>query len=185
MCVETTVYSQFVGHNYILLCRRPGLDPWVGKIPWKREILHYFHSSILHSLHGWWSLVGYNPRGRKELDTTEQLHFTSLHTYSTPVFWPGEFPGLYSPWGHKESDRTECLSLSSYCQIKLSNFIIQFASICTSFFKLISDWGVFRGSYCDLWLWMDSFLLNFQFIYFVILLGCFSFTCCFVSLHAL
>ena len=25
----------------------------------------------------------------------------------TPVFWPGEFHGLYSPWGRKESDRTE------------------------------------------------------------------------------
>ena len=25
----------------------------------------------------------------------------------TPVFWPGEFCGLYSPWGHKESDTTE------------------------------------------------------------------------------
>ena len=22
----------------------------------------------------------------------------------TPVFWPGEFCGRYSPWGHKESD---------------------------------------------------------------------------------
>ena len=22
-------------------------------------------------------------------------------------FWPGEFHGLYSPWGHKESDTTE------------------------------------------------------------------------------
>ena len=31
---------------------------------------------------------------------------------STPVFWPGEFHGLYSPWGRKESDRTEPLSLS-------------------------------------------------------------------------
>ena len=26
---------------------------------------------------------------------------------ATPIFWPGEFHGLYSPWGHKESDRTE------------------------------------------------------------------------------
>ena len=26
---------------------------------------------------------------------------------STPVFWPGEFLGLYSPWGHKESDTTD------------------------------------------------------------------------------
>ena len=30
----------------------------------------------------------------------------------TPVFWPGEFHGLYSPWGLKELDRTEWLSLS-------------------------------------------------------------------------
>ena len=32
---------------------------------------------------------------------------------STPVFQPGEFHGLYSPWGHKESDMTEQLSLSN------------------------------------------------------------------------
>ena len=30
----------------------------------------------------------------------------------TPVFWPGEFHGLYSPWGRKELDTTEQLSLS-------------------------------------------------------------------------
>ena len=30
----------------------------------------------------------------------------------TPVFWPGEFHGLYSPWGRRESDMTERLSLS-------------------------------------------------------------------------
>ena len=29
----------------------------------------------------------------------------------TPVSWPGEFHGLYSPWGRKESDMTEQLSL--------------------------------------------------------------------------
>ena len=26
---------------------------------------------------------------------------------TTPVFWPREFHGLYSPWGRKESDTTE------------------------------------------------------------------------------
>ena len=31
---------------------------------------------------------------------------------STPVVWPGEFHGLYSPWDCKESDTTERLSLS-------------------------------------------------------------------------
>ena len=30
----------------------------------------------------------------------------------TPVFWPGEFHGLYSPWSCKESDTTEWLSLT-------------------------------------------------------------------------
>ena len=29
----------------------------------------------------------------------------------TPVSWPGEFHGLYSPWGREESDTTEQLSL--------------------------------------------------------------------------
>ena len=32
-------------------------------------------------------------------------------TLPTPVFWPGEVHGLYSPWDRKESDRTERLSL--------------------------------------------------------------------------
>ena len=36
----------------------------------------------------------------------------------TPVFWPGEFHGLYSPRGRKESDATEWLSLSN----KIPNF---------------------------------------------------------------
>ena len=29
----------------------------------------------------------------------------------TPVFWPGEFHGLYNSWGRKESDTSEQLSL--------------------------------------------------------------------------
>ena len=51
-------------------CGRLEFNPWVGKIPWRKEWL------------------------------------------PTPVFWPGEFQGLYSPWGHKELDTTEQLSLS-------------------------------------------------------------------------
>ena len=53
-----------------LQCRTPGFDPWVGKIPWRRERL------------------------------------------PTPVFWPGDFHGLYGPCGRKELDTTEQLSLS-------------------------------------------------------------------------
>ena len=40
----------------------------------------------------------------------------------TPVFWPGELHGLYSPWGGKELDTTECLSLS----LSLYNHIMEY-----------------------------------------------------------
>ena len=39
----------------------------------------------------------------------------------TPVFWHGEFHGLYSPLGHKELDTTEQISLHFYSQ-----FIMEF-----------------------------------------------------------
>ena len=45
--------------------------------------------------------------GRKELDTTEWLNWTLKRIrqwHPTPVLWPGEVHGLYSPWRHKESD---------------------------------------------------------------------------------
>ena len=43
------------------------------------------HSSILAWRIPWTeSLVGYNPQGRKELDTTERLHLPSLPTMLLP-----------------------------------------------------------------------------------------------------
>ena len=38
------------------------------------------------------------------------------------VFWPGEFQGLYSPWGHKELDMTERLSLSLFTWMQKTEF---------------------------------------------------------------
>ena len=58
---------------------RLGFDPWVRKMPWRRERL------------------------------------------PTPVFWPEEFHGLYSPWGQKESDTTEQLSLHFKVKVSASN----------------------------------------------------------------
>ena len=58
--------------------RRPGFDPWVGKILWRRK---WQPTPVLlpGKPHGWRSMVGYSPWGRKESDMTERLHFTSLH----------------------------------------------------------------------------------------------------------
>ena len=54
----------------------PGSIPGSGKIPWRRK----WQSTPVFlpgESHGWRSLVGLSPRGRKESDTTERLHFTS------------------------------------------------------------------------------------------------------------
>jgi len=49
---------------------RLGFDPWVGKIPWRREQLPnpVFWPG---EFHGQRSLAGYSPWGCKELNTTE------------------------------------------------------------------------------------------------------------------
>ena len=55
----------------------PGFDPWVGKIPWRRQ-WQPTPVFLPGESHGRRSLVGYSARGRKESDTTERLHFNFL-----------------------------------------------------------------------------------------------------------
>ena len=80
-------------------------DP--GSIHWRSIPLQYSWTSLVDQLVkkstlsagdlGWIPGLGRFPWRRERLPT--------------PVFWPGEFHGLYSPWGCKESDTTERLSL--------------------------------------------------------------------------
>ena len=65
--------TPWLSHRESAQCRRPGLDPWVAKIPWRRERLPtpVFWPG---KSHGQKSLEGSSPRGRKELDTTERLN---------------------------------------------------------------------------------------------------------------
>ena len=60
-------------------CRRRGFNLWVREIPWRRKWQPTPVFSPGES-HGQRSLVGYSPRDRKESDTTEWLHFTSLQS---------------------------------------------------------------------------------------------------------
>ena len=55
-----------------LQCGRTGFDPWVGKIPWRRE---WQPTPVIWpgESNGQRSLVGDHPWGRRESDTTEQL----------------------------------------------------------------------------------------------------------------
>ena len=64
--------------NSCLQCRRPGFDPWVGKMPCRREWLPT-PVFLPGKSHGQRSLVGCNPWRHKELDTTEGLTHTHTH----------------------------------------------------------------------------------------------------------
>ena len=68
-----------------LQCRRPRFNSWVGKIPWRRE-WQPTPVFLPGESHGQRSLAGYSPQGRKESDTTEWLHFTSLHFIAISIF---------------------------------------------------------------------------------------------------
>ena len=50
--------------------RRPGFDPWVRKIPWRRK-WQPTPVSLPGNFHGQRSLEGYSPWGCKESDMTE------------------------------------------------------------------------------------------------------------------
>ena len=63
------------GKSVCLQCGRPGFNPWVGKIPWRRK-WQPIPVFLPGKFHGQRSLAGYSPWGRKESDTTERLHLS-------------------------------------------------------------------------------------------------------------
>ena len=68
--------------------RGPGFDPWVGKIPWRRERLPtpVFWPGEFHGLH--------RPWGCKELDRTEFLEQNNLHNVRYIMFFIMRILGL-------------------------------------------------------------------------------------------
>ena len=65
--------------------KRRELDPWVGKIPWRRK----WQSTPVFlpgEYHGQRSLVGYSPWGRKESDTTEWAYTHTKKKIQTNTF---------------------------------------------------------------------------------------------------
>ena len=69
--------------------------------------------------HGWRRLTVYSPWGCKELDTTEWLHFTSLH--EGPAVWTPSFCPNYArarKWAIYGSDSTAKL-LSCFSHVRL------------------------------------------------------------------
>ena len=66
----------------------------------------------------------------------------------TPVFWPGEFHGLFSPWDCKELGKTEQPSLSlSLCEWLVIRLRISY--------RAQAPWGKGLGL-THAWVWVDS-----------------------------
>ena len=94
-----------------------------------------------------WSLGWEDPRRRTRLPT--------------PVFWPREFHGLYSPWGHKELDKTEQLSLHSYV-LKSLIFLLNFCLLAPSIIEigmLVSS-NNYRSVYFTFYFYQLCFVLK-------------------------
>ena len=69
------------GKTVCLQCRGLGLNPWVRKIPWRREQLPT-PEFLPGECHRQRSLADYSPWGHKELDMTEQLTHEHTHTHT-------------------------------------------------------------------------------------------------------
>ena len=85
------------GKSICLQCGRPGFDPWVEKISWRRR-WQPTPVFLPGRSHGQRSLAGNSPRGRKESDMTERLHFTSLGKKPAKFGKSGSYFSLTLAW---------------------------------------------------------------------------------------
>ena len=69
----------------------------------------------------------------------------------TPVFWPGEFHGLYNPWSHKELDTTEWLSLSLSSPAGYARMLTQTCLLTEPGGKESSSWLPVSWTEFELW----------------------------------
>ena len=84
---------------------------WVGKIPWRRDRLPT--PVFLGFPCGSTGKESACNACRPEFDPWVGKIPWRRERLPTPVFWPGEFHG-YGPWGRKESDTTERLTLFTF-----------------------------------------------------------------------
>ena len=83
------------GWSICLQCRRPGFDPWVRKITWRRK---WQHTPVFlpREFCGQRSLVGYSPWGHKESDTTSVVLWTFCTIIIVKVIVAQSCPTLFN-----------------------------------------------------------------------------------------
>ena len=110
LCVylHASTHGSSAGKRMHLQHRRHWFDSWAGKICWRRDRLP---TPVFLGFPG-------DSPGKESACNVGDLGSISWlgrplekGWLPTSVFWPGEFNGLYSPWGCKELDMTKWLSL--------------------------------------------------------------------------
>ena len=79
-----------------------------------------------------------------------------------PVFWPGEFCGLYSPWGPKESDMAERLSLS--LALYMADLPLLYNLVC-SYLMVVSFaflWWLMILRFCQIFAFCTNLMSSFK-----------------------
>ena len=94
---------------------------WISQISFMLSVTNFATASKIISLNASFALLGFpgGSAGKESACSVRDLGSISKlgrfpgerERLPTPVFWPAEFHGLYSPWGCKELDMTEWLSL--------------------------------------------------------------------------
>ena len=107
---KSKIRPRYLIKKICLQHRRPQFDSWVEKIHWRRDRLP---TPVFLGFPG-------GSTGKESARNTGDLGLIpglgrspeEGERLPTPVFLPGEFQGPYSPWGSKESDTTQQLSLT-------------------------------------------------------------------------
>ena len=127
----------------------PRFDPWVGKIPWRRE-WQPTPVFLPGESHGQKSLAGYSPWGRKESDMAERLTlpFSALELTAGPFSCFTETSPTPYPWCPSGSDSQQIFSncLASYPPtwiIILITKIYQWQKPCIVFLHCLSH-GIYH-----------------------------------------
>ena len=96
----TVIFFQFLDTKFI------SIFLWKWQETFKKALVAQLVKNLPAMWKTWvWSLGWEDPLEKEKLPVL--------------VFWPGEFHGLYSPWGHKWSDMTERLSLFTLKKVNI------------------------------------------------------------------
>ena len=101
-CVIPRLPGQYSGKESTCQFRRRGFDPWVGKVPWRRE---WIPTPVFlpGKSHGQRSLAGYSPWCHKEQDMTQRLCLPGCDIWSYLFHMGGTYLYRRAPGAQKRA----------------------------------------------------------------------------------